>query len=36
MHSTPSPALEEFGEHARLISTILARRADVARELEFA
>ncbi len=36
MHSTTSSAQQEFGEHAALVSTILARRADVARELEFA
>lgn len=36
MHSTTSSAQEEFGEHASLINAILARRADVARELEFA
>lgn len=36
MHSTTSTAQDEFGDHADLVSTILARRADVARELEFA
>ena len=35
MHSSTS-VQDAFGEHAALVAAILARRADVARELEFA
>ena len=35
MHSVGQDA-HAFGEHEALVAAILARRADVARELEFA